>query len=325
MEAVKSDMLEILCTSVSTQLNMTVYAARGVTLGLTLVLLSYNFKVHLMNREEGCAPNKPFVVQRRDTDETQRSGKSPRLLCWILTQPKHLKNRTASVKETWGRECDITLFFSSLNDSTFPTIGLGFEEKRRNLIKKTMGALRYIFKNYLHRADWFLKADDDTYVVVDNLRHFLKDKDPDEHVYYGSKFRLEDLTYHSGGAGYVMSRKMIRNIALHSQGTQECEETGPEDVRMGMCVKALGGVTGNSTDNNNLEVFHWSSADYFIRGQTDTTPSWVRLRQPFWKSNNKLSEVSVSFHYMIQGDMRTLHYLLNNLNVHGYHKPGTSR
>lgn len=161
-----------------------------------------------------------------------------------------------------------------------------------------MGALRYIFKNYLHRADWFLKADDDTYVVVDNLRHFLKDKDPDEHVYYGSKFRLEDFTYHSGGAGYVMSRKMVRNIVLHSKGTQECEETGPEDVRMGMCVKALGGVTGNSTDNNNLEVFHWSSADYFIRGQTHTTPSWVRLRQPFWVGGSSFV-VSAQTHTVI--------------------------
>ncbi|XP_067672216.1 glycoprotein-N-acetylgalactosamine 3-beta-galactosyltransferase 1-A-like [Haliotis asinina] len=297
---------------------------RGAAVGLTVVLLSYNLKLHWRSSEEG-RRNKQIVVHTRDSGQTENRGRSPRILCWILTQPKNLKNRTASVKETWARECDTTLFFSSLNDSTFPTIGLGFEEKRRNLIKKTMGALRYIFKDYIHEADWFLKADDDTYVVVDNLRHFLKDKNPDEPIYYGSKFILEDFTYHSGGAGYVMSRDLVKDIVLHSNEKQECEEKGAEDRRIGMCVKALGGVTGNSTDHNNLEVFHWSSAEYFMIGQTVTTPSWVHMRQPFWKSNNRLSDVSVSFHYMNQGDMRAIHYLLNNLIVHGFHKPNTCR
>ncbi|XP_046568759.1 glycoprotein-N-acetylgalactosamine 3-beta-galactosyltransferase 1-A-like [Haliotis rubra] len=257
-------------------------SVRGAALGLTVVLLTYNLKLHWRNNEEG-RPNKHSVVYRHDADHTQHRRRSPRILCWVLTQPKNLKNRTTAVKETWASECDTTLFFSSLTDSTFPTIGLGFEEKRRNLIKKTMGALRYIFKHYIHKADWFLKADDDTYVVVDNVRHFLKEKNPDEPVYYGSKFRLEDFTYHSGGAGYVMSRELLKNIVLHSNQTQECEEKGAEDRRIGMCVKALGGVTGNSTDHNNQEVFHWSSAEYFMTGQTDTTPSWVRMRQTFWK------------------------------------------
>jgi hypothetical protein len=45
----------------------------------------------------------------------ERINPQPRILCWILTQPKELFKKAIHVKGTWGKRCDILLFFSSEN------------------------------------------------------------------------------------------------------------------------------------------------------------------------------------------------------------------
>ena len=48
--------------------------------------------------------------------------------------------------------------------------------------------------------DWYLKADDDTYIFMDNLRDFLKTKNSSSPVTFGYDFKTDvPYGYHSGG------------------------------------------------------------------------------------------------------------------------------
>ena len=56
--------------------------------------------------------------------------------------------------------------------------------------------------NFRDQADWFMKADDDTYVVVENLRYMLQSHKPTDPIYFGCKFKpIVKQGYMSGGAG----------------------------------------------------------------------------------------------------------------------------
>ena len=105
---------------------------------------------------------------------------------------------------------------------------------------KVRGIWKHLRQRHLHQFDWFLKADDDTYIVVDNLRTFLDRRFSSEQstaagdaVWFGARLRNRKVPggYHSGGAGYVLSR---RALELFDDG-RSCSQMnfGYEDLEMG--------------------------------------------------------------------------------------------
>ncbi|VDK24312.1 unnamed protein product [Anisakis simplex] len=58
---------------------------------------------------------------------------------------------------------------SDEEDETLPAINLNTSTGREALWTKTRRAMNYIYERYYDKFDWFLKTDDDTYVIMENL------------------------------------------------------------------------------------------------------------------------------------------------------------
>ena len=157
------------------------------------------------------------------------------------------------VKATWGTRCNKLLFMSSETDPVLPTVKLNVSEGRENLWDKTKKAFENVYKNHFQDYDWFVKADDDTYMIVENLRYLLKDFDPNQPLFFGQKLKLnggKQTVFFSGGAGYVLSREALKRFAETGMRDPElCRQDpgGPEDVVFG-CLENLGVETGDSRD-----------------------------------------------------------------------------
>jgi glycoprotein-N-acetylgalactosamine 3-beta-galactosyltransferase len=80
---------------------------------------------------------------------------------------------------------------------------------------------RYLYDNHFDEADWFLKADDDTYIVMENLRYMLQPYNSSQPIFFGCKFKpYVKQGYMSGGAGYVLSKEALRRFATKGIETE---------------------------------------------------------------------------------------------------------
>ena len=74
-------------------------------------------------------------------------------------------------------------------------------------------AFDYVYKHYFDDYDWFMKADDDTYVIMENLRYFLSGEDKKEPIYFGHFFLVSQLLlpFHSLQERYLRTRLLSVN------------------------------------------------------------------------------------------------------------------
>merc|ERR1719305_1497598 len=112
----------------------------------------------------------------------------------------------------WGRRCDRLLFMTTVADPQLDgVVVLNMTEGRDQLWSKTKAAFTYVYTHHLEEADWFLKADDDTYVVVENLRMMLGEHSSKQLIHFGHRFKVLG-GFFSGGAGYVLSQAAVKRL-----------------------------------------------------------------------------------------------------------------
>lgn len=71
------------------------------------------------------------------------------------------------------------------------TVILPTDNDRDKAWGKTKEALAYLAKNHIDDADWFLRADDNTFMVMENLRYMLYSYPSNLPLYLHSNFMIK--------------------------------------------------------------------------------------------------------------------------------------
>lgn len=182
-----------------------------------------------------------FPVSIDDSAAQKLQAKS-RLLCWVPSTESRLSDKVKAVNETWLQRCDGRVIFVNTKQPNPDVIRLDVPEGRQHLTAKSVAALVYLYKHYLHDFDWFLKADDDAYIIVENLRFLLSHYNHSAPVYLGHLYKgYHKAGYMSGGASYVISREVLRLA----------NEDGYQKVIGSFCTLSIPSIQNNFGDPRN--------------------------------------------------------------------------
>lgn len=213
-----------------------------------------------------------------------------RIFCIILSSDKSYKERARSVYHTWATKCDNFKFVLKLTTSivalstnkTKPDLSDILEpdgiepDNYFKLTDKVLLTFKHLYNSPGYNSyDWYLKADDDTFIFVDNLRSFVADKNASLPVTYGYDFNCSTVEggYHSGGGSYLLSNEAVTRLGRQlTKNNSFCENSGVEDRDVAKCLRKVQVYPNKSIDELGRERFHPMSMIYHYKGYF---PYWM--------------------------------------------------
>jgi hypothetical protein len=250
-----------------------------------LIIFAYDYNLNTFNLFIKVFSS--FLFQTKDIN----------IFCFIKTNPSNLYTRVPQSYENCMKYC---------TDHRYVTV---FDNKTLNLMYKFLYPSNWLKEDYgklttkvyngfldtksFPLFDWYLFADDDTFVHMKNLFLFLNDKNKSSPVMYGHHFGAIG-GFLSGGAGFVFSQESYKRL-IHRLSTNItlCENGGIDDLDLSHCLKKSGSFIADTRDEYGYERFHSGNFDSHFYGD----PSSALYANYKQYNGSKCSSKSwISFH-----------------------------
>uniref|UniRef100_A0A0N4ZWD4 N-acetylgalactosaminide beta-1,3-galactosyltransferase n=1 Tax=Parastrongyloides trichosuri TaxID=131310 RepID=A0A0N4ZWD4_PARTI len=245
-----------------------------------------------------------------------------KIFCIILTAPKFRESRCEYQKRTWLKRCNRYIFISSINDPTLPSIGYNITESRNALWPKISFGMKYVYRNFGKKYDWFLRVDDDSYVIMENLRNYLTFKNPNKAKVYGFRYKSMWPGYKQGiihgGAGTVLSKAALGRLVMKGLGSSDkckAENNNLDDRKLSYCLEDSKVLFSGPRDSKGRVLFYpnpvASFADHHLSNSFIKKNAYYEVKQGI----DYISDYPISFHRIYGKEMYTYEYLLYSAKI----------
>uniref|UniRef100_A0A0N4ZR30 N-acetylgalactosaminide beta-1,3-galactosyltransferase n=1 Tax=Parastrongyloides trichosuri TaxID=131310 RepID=A0A0N4ZR30_PARTI len=250
-----------------------------------------------------------------------------KIFCIILTSERYHQTRVVNIRNTYLKRCNNYIFASKKENKKQGIIKACDNDTYQATFCKFRNALKYAWKIYGDKYDWYYKLDDDSYPIMENVRAFLMNKNSNDYKYYGFKLRIPEekkyIHFMSGGPGFILSKSSTKLLVdTLFDNSKFCSQYGmlPEDVEIGRCLMNYGINFSSNNDFYNRILF---SVFDPMRMLSPTTRSkvllgyWVMSNSTFYPNINIMGKFPLSFHYVRNETFYLLEHLIYKASVIG--------
>uniref|UniRef100_A0A674MG94 Hexosyltransferase n=1 Tax=Takifugu rubripes TaxID=31033 RepID=A0A674MG94_TAKRU len=204
-------------------------------------------------------PNKPHKKVLRTRYIHTELGIRERLLVGVLTSRATLNTLAVAVNRTVAHHFHRTFFFTGLRSPKVPhgmSVVAHGDDRPVWLMYETV---RHLHQHYASDYDWFLLAQDDTYMQADRLLELVGHLGTGQDLYMGRAEEFiggeEKARYCHGGYGYLLSRSLLARLQPHLDTCRNDILSVRPDEWLGRCIidyLGLSCVEVHQTQINNL-------------------------------------------------------------------------
>ncbi|CAJ0931858.1 unnamed protein product, partial [Mesorhabditis belari] len=233
------------------------------------------------------------------------------LLCLIHTATPSHETRAHTILRTWAPRCDEFLFFTDSQMSPeIPHVYWPELHTRDHSWEKIRKVFNYVAEKYPRKFDWYLRADDDAYIVVDNLRAFLSKHSPNVPHYFGYRWNYFSEQGYADGGAYVLSKPTVEAFNRVMKNNELCPDfhRAEEDQEISKCLAAVGIYPEDTRDENGSERFHHFHPTEQLEMYNDAFARRFAYYTPL-KGVKNFSPSMISFHHISPYEMRILDYV----------------
>lgn len=184
-------------------------------------------------------PNKAHKKVLRTRYIHTELGIRERLLVGVLTSRANLNTLAVAVNRTVAHHFHRTFFFTGLRSAKMPhgmTVVAHGDDRPVWLMYETVRHLHQHGGDY----DWFLLAQDDTYMQADRLQELVGHLSAGQDLYMGRAEEFiggeEKARYCHGGYGYLLSRSLLARLQPHLDTCRNDILSVRPDEWLGRCI-----------------------------------------------------------------------------------------
>ena len=218
-------------------------------------------------------------IQLADNEEIRS-----KIICIVITDSTQHDTRLKAIVETYAPLCDGFLAASDQTDDSLGAVELF--NKDQSAWERVTRTWSYVHQHYRNSFDAFHLAEDDTYLIPQNLRQLLSNYAGfyTQPLYLGGAVvpsrKTPEVRYCGGGAGYTLNRKALELVA---DGLGECsvieKQQLPVDQQMAQCLNQLAHLQcGRTVDGESALRYLEFGIDYQANWSTKVQGSPIKAK-----------------------------------------------